>query len=159
MGLKFKLKTTNEQLGKMKADFVQRYNLILRNELVKLGLDIVTMAREKQGHSVGGFDDQTGNLRASIGYVLLYDGLQVESDFDPTMVNDPIEEGTGDVIGYNYATKIAKSYPKGWCLVIVAGMEYATYVEDKGYDVISGSTMNASKMIKQVANNIDKAFN
>jgi hypothetical protein len=32
---------------------------------------------------------------------------------------------------------LAGNYPKGYVLIVVAGMNYATYVEAKGYNVLS----------------------
>lgn len=148
--MKVVLKTSREDLRKGQEEIARRINAITLNEINNVGLQIITEARLKEGHAVGGFNDQTGNLRASIGYIVLYDGNVITTDFQSAI------EGTQ--IGLDYANEVALSYPKGFVLIIVAGMKYATYVEDLGYDVISGSTMMAGKLMKQVSINVKNAF-
>lgn len=169
--IKITLKTSKGDLDKAKADFISRINRVTMSEITAVGLEIITQARQKQGHdeyqgqingatklaggsidlATGvGFNDQTGNLRASIGYIVLHNGVQVAEDF--TGVSDGIEAGR------TYAAGQGADYPRGFVLIIVAGMEYATYVEDLGYDVISGSTMLAGKLMSQVQSNVERAF-
>ena len=80
----------------------------------------------------GNYKDQTGNLRASIGYIILKDGKILYSDFIGG-------KDKGESIGRKVASQISKDYQKGWVFIGVAGMNYAAYVEARSYDVISGS--------------------
>lgn len=169
--MKVTLVTSREDLNKATAEFKDRIHRVTLSEISAVGLEIIRNARQKQGHdeyqgqintatklaggsldlATGvGFNDQTGNLRASIGYIVLFNGVQLVEDF--TGVADGIKQGR------EVAAKEGASYPKGFVLVIVAGMEYATYVEDLGYDVISGSTMLAGKLMSRVQDNVKKAF-
>lgn len=148
------IKISKSNLKKDLEEMIRRINAITVNELHNVGLQIITEARLKSGHEVGGFNDQTGALRASIGYIVLHNGSVLVTDFDE--LNDTT--GAGAQNGLDYANEVGLNYPKGFVLVMVAGQEYATYVEDLGYDVISGSTMMAGKLMKEINNNIKNAF-
>lgn len=79
----------------------------------------------------GGYDDHTRNLRGSIGYKIFFDGTEV--------VNGGLD-GRGSEKGEQVASSTlskVQSECKLWEVVIIAGMEYARYVEAKGYNVIS----------------------
>ena len=69
--------------------------------------------------------DRTGNLRSSIGYVISYKGKIIQySDFGQ------VRQGSeGTRIGKDLAKEIAEEYANGYALVVVAGMNYAEYVE------------------------------
>lgn len=95
--------------------------------LTSVGERVVKYAREH-----GSYTDRTGNLRNSIGYVVVQFGNVVHSSFSDTA---PQLKARG------WALSVADELPKGHktFLVWVAGMEYAKYVEARGYDVIEGS--------------------
>lgn len=111
-------------------------NAILLN-LQRIGEIFVRNARLNDTYK-----DQTGNLRSSIGYVVLYNGQQIYEDF----------ENKGGPAGVDTAKKIADEvkgkFPKGFVLIGVAGMEYAAAVEAKGYDVITASSIEAETNLK-----------
>jgi len=102
----------------------------IENGIIKVfqfvGEEFVTDARNMT-KSQGGFGDVTGNLRSSIGYFILKDGVIIKEDL----------EGTAE--GILAAKSILGYIPKGsgYQLVGVAGMEYASDVESKGYNVIT----------------------
>lgn len=81
-------------------------------------------------HDKNGFYDITANLRSSIGFVILDSKKTIEQSFEGE------QEGVNK--GLEQALTVANSY-NGLVLVISAGMEYAVYVEARGYDVISNS--------------------
>lgn len=118
--------------------------------------DIVTASKLSGGTfslaGGGSFNDQTGNLRSSIGYIVVYDGKIVKEDFNHG--GGPI----GKAEGKQFAEYQAALNPKGWALITVAGMEYAAFVEAKGYDVITGSTLNANSQMDKVWDNVRRAF-
>lgn len=95
--------------------------------LSSVGERVVKYAREH-----GSYTDRTGNLRNSIGYVVVQFGKVVVSSFT---------DAEPQIISRGYALSVADGLPKGHktFLVWVAGMEYAKYVEARGYDVIEGS--------------------
>lgn len=91
------------------------------------GERFVTDARDMK-ESQGGFGDHSGNLRSSIGYAILKDGEVIFGDFKGKSAE-----------GISAAKKTVEEVPKkkGFQLIGVAGMEYASAVESKGKNVIS----------------------
>jgi hypothetical protein len=84
-----------------------------------------------------GFNNITWNLRSSIGYCLMYEKKVVESYF-PSIIG-----GTeGEEVGRDLAERLATygDYGDGIILVLVAGEDYASFVEATGKEVISSST-------------------
>lgn len=92
------------------------------------------------------YKDQTGNLRSSIGYVVAVDGEIVQmSSFDT------VKEGReGSRGGKEYAMQLVRDFPHGIVLIVVAGMNYASYVSAKGYDVLDSSELLADKLVPQM---------
>ncbi len=88
------------------------------------------------------FDDRTGNLAASIGYMILKDGQEIGSRFD-----GETSEGVNNA--KRIAAEVAANHNRGFVLIGVAGMSYAAAVESMGYDVITGSAPK-SKDIKDL---------
>jgi hypothetical protein len=92
------------------------------------------------------YKDQTGNLRSSIGYVVAVDGEIVQmSSFE--VVKDGGEGSRG---GKEYAMQLVRDFPQGVVLIVVAGMNYASYVSAKGYDVLDSSELLADKLVPQM---------
>ena len=92
---------------------------VLRN-LNALGMQCVTLVR-----SLDTYKDRTSNLRNSIGYLIQKDGVVIDTFFQA------VGGGTlGKDTGETYAKDVGKNYPNGYALIVVAGMEYAGYVED-----------------------------
>ncbi|MCK4297070.1 MAG: hypothetical protein KAX28_10500 [Candidatus Marinimicrobia bacterium] len=87
------------------------------------------------------YQDQTGNLRSSIGYIIARDGVIIQENVE------------GKAEGRSHAKEVAREVlrenPKGFILIVVAGMEYAAAVESKGYDVITGSIPAAKALLKK----------
>jgi len=61
-------------------------------------------------------------------------------------------EGVKD--GSQYVREVIARYPKGIVLVVVAGMNYASYVSDMGYNVLDSAELLAEvlvpRMLKQL---------
>lgn len=94
----------------------------------RMGIDINSGAYPK-----GDYTDQTGNLRSSIGYIVAHDGViltQKFDYFDPSL-NRFIPQLLTNTIGLR------------WSLIGAAGMEYASYLESMGYNVITSQSMVA----------------
>jgi len=92
------------------------------------------------------FSDRTGNLAASIGYMILKDGQEIFSSF-------PGDQSEGVNNARKVAEEVASKANKGFVLIGVAGMSYAAAVESLGYDVITGSAPN-SKDIQDLLGSI-----
>jgi hypothetical protein len=93
------------------------------------------VARAKQTNTG---QDQTGALCSSIGYVIYHNGVEVASNFESTG-GEKSNEGVQK--GLSYARSMAEKHgSNGIIAVVVAGMDYALYMESKGKDVLTGST-------------------
>jgi hypothetical protein len=121
-------------------DFVRRrieaLEEVVLDQLKDCGEQFVADAR-----SVNTYTDRTGNLRASIGYVIAKDGREIFGNFQG------IASGTS--VGKRKIRQILGSNSKGFVLIVVAGMEYAAAVESKGYDVITGSSLSADSFMSR----------
>lgn len=87
----------------------------------------------------GDYLDQTGNLRSSIGYFVLNDGEIVKGEFS----------GTAEGIAAGRQALELVKVKRGYQLIGVAGMDYASYVESKGYNVISAQSVVAIEGLEQ----------
>lgn len=122
-------------------------NLILRN-LNYLGMKCVTYAK-----SLDTYKDQTGNLRNSIGYVIVRNGQIVESLFqsDSQGKENKNSEKSGEEEGIKFAKEAAQNFREGYVLIVVAGMDYASYVEDVHHlDVLQPAETLAKSEIQKI---------
>lgn len=119
-----------------------------------LGEMCVKHAREVP--AAAGFNDITGNLRSSIGYVVFKNGIAVKE-----LYNITLEGAQGAQKGLSLAKRVGSKYTSGIALVVTAGMDYAIYVESKGKDVLSSAEMLAKqelpRMVQELKDNIKKA--
>ncbi|MBO6117375.1 MAG: hypothetical protein J6P44_02405 [Bacteroidales bacterium] len=109
----------------------------------KLGEETVKFIRQQPKEQ--SWIDQTGNLRSSIGYAVIVDGkISQVSSF-----NQVKQGNQGTTIGKGYAVDIAHKLAQTSVyagVVIVAGMEYAVYVERmKNKVVLSAGVLWATK--------------
>lgn len=88
------------------------------------------------------YKDRTGNLTASIGYGVVQDGEIVRQG--------GFGSGEGGKRGEACLREAAASQGDGLSLIIVAGMEYAVYVERKGFVVLDGGTLGLDKEIESI---------
>lgn len=104
----------------------------------------------------GTYKDHTANLRSSIHYIVAKNGdiLASSEGDDPLSVTDENgETHTGDegkATGLAYARDLSQQEKNGFVLVVVAGMQYAEYVERRGYDVLAGAQIETEGIFKQV---------
>lgn len=147
MALKF---TGHKEAEKYIKKFAEQQRQKIINRLHFAGQRFVVYARTKtrnEGQMASfrpanenspGFFDWTSNLRNSIGYMIVYNGKIIDNDFQS---ND----------GFSFASSLLSQIPSDcYALICVAGMEYASYVEAKGYDVISGGSILLTKDLKKI---------
>lgn len=101
-------------------------------KLLEVGERCVAEARNN-----GSYTDQTGNLRNSVGYVVMNMGKEVGRSNISTLNQKVIDE-------------IKAKYANDVVLIVVAGMNYAAYVEAKNYNVLTSAELLAEKLLKQV---------
>ena len=98
-----------------------------------IGEDLARFAKDNHTYT-----DQTGNLTNSIGYAVVRQGQMV-------CYGGEIQPGEGAAEGLKVAMKMAAKLNSSFSLIIVAGMNYAAYVESKGYNVILPAQLKAMK--------------
>lgn len=121
-----------DQLAKREKSIIKTLNFV--------GITCINEARTN-----GDYIDQTGNLRSSIGYAIIQNGVVVnQSRFE--QVKDGREgkkEGAellSDLIGRN---------TQGIVLIVVAGMNYAAYVETNR-NVITSAELLAEDLVPKL---------
>lgn len=118
----------------------------LNMELLQLAEEAVTYSKDNKGYK-----DRTANLKNSISFALYHDGKQITKsigegynatykDEHNKEQNNPYTKGEVMQMRSNaleeYAQKQGVVATSGYSLIIVAGMSYGKYVEDKGYNVL-----------------------
>lgn len=123
--------------------------------LQRLGEMCLVEARTNKGYMM-----QTGALLSSTGYEVFVDGVTIHSQFDAASGAESNAAETGIKSGQSIAESIGKG-TKGIALVVVAGMNYAAYVEAKGYNVLSSAEHLAERelprMLEKLISNIKRA--
>ena len=123
------------------AKYEEKIIRILRN----VGEKCINEARE-----YGSYQDRTGNLRSSIGYIVLKDGKPIEKGgFAPTEKGTEVGKN-GQKEGEAFINKVTSQYPKGFVLVVVAGMKYASYVEARNYNVLTSAELLAEREVPKL---------
>jgi putative hemolysin len=106
---------------------------VLDMKLLQLAEEAVTHAKQNKGYR-----DRTANLKNSISFALFYDGELVTQHLGdiPQPENAPKEhQGVASSLE-RFCAEDGTVKPQGYSLIIVAGMEYGVYVEQKGYNVL-----------------------
>jgi len=140
-------KFSKADLQKMVADKIARIELAILLRLQRIGEQFVNDARQH-----GSYKDRTGNLRSSIGYLVLKNGEQYSQGGFVQVKNGGKGISTGKIV----LDEAAAKFPKGYVLIVVAGMEYAAAVESKGRDVLTGSSPAAVKSLKEAIERINQ---
>lgn len=137
------------KLGSQRSSQKPQFDTRVLRELTVIAEEACNMARDTYpSRDSGGYDDHTRNLRGSIGFKIFFESKEVTSGgFD----------GRGSAEGESAArTALGKLDTKSslWEIVVVAGMEYARYVEAKGYNVISFVQGFLDEQIKKLIQDI-----
>lgn len=96
----------------------------------------------------GRYKDRTGNLRSSIGYAVIKNGEL----YKVGGLIGKAEESQGLI------EKLVSKNSKGYVLIVVAGMKYATYVEAIGLNVITSAELLADKLVPEMLKKIGFAI-
>jgi len=128
-------------LGQYLERKVSDLRLVLLNNLIYVGEEAVKEARQR-----GRYKDQTGNLRSSIGYCILDDGKPVKLDGF-----EVVKEGMqGAQQGRKFLDSLISEHSTGLVLIVVAGMEYAQYVEAMNLNVLDSAEQLAERLVPQM---------
>jgi hypothetical protein len=119
---------------------VERRNQAILYKLASIAEQVANFAKETRGYT-----DRTGNLVSSTGYVLVQDAKVISGKFESALKGE-----SGAKQGEAFAAEIAATLPQGIGFVIVAGMNYAAYVEAKGFNVLAISEIKAQKLVEEM---------
>ena len=100
----------------------------------------------------GNYQDRTANLRNSIGYVIVLDGVIIDELFEKTIQPKEVSKENPIKTGRDLAYQLAEG-KQGLYLIVVAGMSYASYVTSKGFDVLISSEREARKLVNELIKN------
>lgn len=133
---------TSAQLSKMLQQEAERRKQVLIRTMLYCAEEVTNAAR-----STNSYKDQTGNLRSSVGSLVIVDG-KVVKEYGFGRVNKGAQ---GVTDGQKFAQSLVKQYhPTGIAIIVVAGKEYASYVADKGYDVLDSAENLASVIVPKL---------
>lgn len=133
-----------DEIFKRVNEKVNAIVLGVQEAMIKTCLEITTNAKQ-----LNTYEDQTNNLRSSIGYIIYNKGEKIAEHFTQSGAGTK-ESGTKGVSsGRKAAESAANDFPEDLVGVIVAGEDYALYVESKGYDVISGPCLEAYPILEK----------
>ena len=135
---------------------MQRLNRRIIRDLSKAGEEAVKKARLIVTAGGGGsvlppYTVQTGNLVSSVGYVITYDG-QIVGMSSFQAVAGPKGDGVeGSTTGKAYVKELAMRFPQGYALILVAGMHYASYVQELYHrDVLVSGSLVAEQLVREM---------
>ena len=136
-----RLSTPDSELDAYIDASLEKARQVIINTFAYVGESCVTEARDN-----GSYIDQTGNLRSSIGYAVVVDGQIVRSK-----VSDQVKDGVaGKGEATAFLSRLASEHKTGICLIVVAGMNYAVYVEGRGKNVLTSAKLLADRLVPQM---------
>lgn len=144
---------TQEQLKRRFDAFVEMVRKKQIERMQWLGEMCLIEARNNKGYMM-----QTGALLSSTGYTIFVDGVALHSQFDAASGAESNAAQNGIKAGQALAEKVGKE-TKGVALVVVAGMNYAAYVEAKGYNVLSSAEHLAQRELPRILEKLVQTIN
>lgn len=131
-------------IKKLFDKLAERAEFVIMDLLQRTGEEFVKIARLE-----GNYIDHTGNLRSSIGYVIVKDGEIIGKDFKLSEKKGS-DKQTGRREGEQLAMDLVKTFSKGYVMIGVAGMKYAVFVEAmENKDVLTRAADKADDFIKR----------
>lgn len=136
--------TPMSEIDRELQDAVRRLEQAMIYNLAYVGERVRNEAIEN-----GSYTDRTGNLRSSVGYVVAVDGKVVKvGDFGDAGGPEGADEGE------SFAKSLVARFPKGIALIVVAGMNYASHVSARGYNVLESAELMAEKLVPKLLRNL-----
>lgn len=146
-----KCKTQLSEIKDYISRSVERIDKVVIRNLQRLGEECVIYVKNRTGEE--SWYDQTGNLRSSIGYVIAMDGKIVRTGGFSQVLNG----SEGPTEGKQFAKELAEANPGNYVLIVVAGMNYASYVEDmENKDVLASASLFAERKLPNMIRRIDE---
>ena len=120
-----------------------------------------TIVNEIRTSHISEWTDRTGNLRSSIGYIVALNGEPINMSAFEVVDGPDRGEATenGSQIGRDYAQSLITQFPKGIVLIVVAGMEYAAYVEAmENKTVLAQGEIEAKTLVNDMIQQLNQKF-
>lgn len=127
---------------------IKRKELIAHivKQFSNIGEACIKIARES-----GDYNDITGNLRSSIGYVILVDGEVKVHGATKQYSGKQGNGAQGVAEGQALLKRLQSKFPWGVVLIVCAGMEYAAYVENvRGKNVLASAELEAERLLNKL---------
>ena len=140
MGIRMttKLSEVHDMLMR-EAERVERLTI---RALSELGEECVNRVRDRSSDE--SWYDQTGNLRSSVGYVIAHNKNIIQY----STFNQVKQGSEGVKTGKDLAKELAKRYSNNYVLIVVAGMNYAEFVEAMdNKDVLASTELWAREQV------------
>lgn len=142
--------TTDAEIDQMFNDQFAQIDDFILQRFIELCDERIQIQRNKI--SPEGYDDRTGQLRSSVGYLIYKNGKVVHENFKlspyGTDKEPGIKEGRQLAFGQLRASE-------GWGIIMVAGMEYASWLESNhGRTVLSSATFGLEDDLAYIVSQI-----
>lgn len=108
---------------------LNQIKLAVKRDMQYIGETYTAVAKEN-----GNYKDQTGNLRAANGYGIIENCIVTEADAGRSETVSGIQQESSKSADME--------------LIVGNGMEYCSFVEARGYDVVSTGFLEAEKLAK-----------
>lgn len=148
------IKLTKEQKKAVVGQIMHTQSVYKNQMIYMLGFvleELINHAKES-----GEYLDQTSNLRSSIGGVLIYNKKVISSKgFKPES-----GDSEGHIIGLDYINGLLSEMDDGFGILVVAGMNYAVYVEDvHGLNVLEKTKLKAQAEVPRMMQELNRKLN
>lgn len=127
------IKLEHDGVSGFKKILMERMDQVIIAQLQMLGEELVAYARNNHTYT-----DQTGNLTNSMGYAVV-------RNREVVFFGGATQPGISVESALNVVNELINEAQTTYSLIIVAGMNYAAYVEAKGYNVILPAELKAKK--------------
>lgn len=112
--------------------FQQQVELAMKLLLQEFGEKLVAFAKDTHTYT-----DRTGNLTNSISYAIVR--------HKEILYYNEVQREEANAAALKVAMKMAESLSDAYSLIVVAGMNYAAFVESRGYNVILPAELKAKQ--------------
>lgn len=112
--------------------FQQQLELAMKLLLQEFGEKLVAYAKDTHTYT-----DRTGNLTNSISYAIVR--------HKEILYYNEVQREEANAAALKVAMKMAESLSDAYSLIVVAGMNYAAFVESRGYNVILPAELKAKQ--------------
>jgi len=138
-----------EQMIREQSEQIDRETL----EAFKRVLERALQIQRAKVRASGGYNDDTGQLRSSVGGLIYRDGKVIHEDFELAPYGTDKAPGLEEGRSLAFAQLRESS---GWGITIVAGKEYASWVETRhGLSVLTDASKELEKTLDQAFNEIE----